>query len=701
MNISYNWLKQYVDLDLPAEEVEEMFTGCGLEVERMISAEDVIYQIGLTPNRGDAASHIGVARDLVAVLNNFGKDNVPGKNRTLLHVPDVSAFKPDSNNRRIDVVVEDIAACPRYSGLTITNVNIGESPVWLQNRLLSVGLRPINNIVDITNYILMEVGQPLHAFDADEIDGGKIVVKKYPSGTPFTTLDEVDRELTGNDLMICSTTRPMCIAGVFGGVRSGVTESTKNIFLESACFDPVSIRRTARHHGLQTDASFRFERGTDIGITPYALKRAALMIKEIAGGEIASEIVDVYPRPVPNPKVSLRFINLDRLIGKQIPRDVVKSILQDLEIRTEHEDDQGLELVIPSSKVDVTREADVIEEVLRIYGYNNVEIPVDVKSSLTFLPKPDPDRIRNVISEMLSVNGFFEIMNNSLTRSTYYQENTAFPAKLCVNILNPTSRDLNVMRQTLLYGGLETILYNQNRKAFDLKLYEMGTIYSKAARENEDYLSGYREQQQLALFLTGRSMPENWNTPDTPVDLYQMKGYLYAMLTRLSIDERDINLDPFSSSILRDGFSCQSGNYMLITAGHLRDSVLKQFEIKLPVLYAAVDMDLLLKLIPEKELQYKELSKFPEVRRDIALMLDKEINFKQIKQVAYQTEKNILRDVGLFDVYEGDQIETGKKSYAVSFLLCDDSKTLTDAEIDKVIDRMVRALEQKLGAKIR
>ncbi len=701
MNISYNWLKQYVDLDLPAEEVEEMLTGCGLEVERMISAEEVIFQIGLTPNRGDATSHIGIARDLVAVLNNFGKNSAPENNRTLLHVPDVSGFKPDNNKRRIDVAVEDITACPRYSGLTITNVNIGESPGWLQNRLLSVGLRPINNIVDITNYILMEVGQPLHAFDADEIDGEKIVIKKYPSGTPFTTLDEVDRELTGNDLMICSTTRPMCIAGVFGGVRSGVTESTKNIFLESACFDPVTIRQTARFHGLQTDASFRFERGTDIGITPYALKRAALMIKEIAGGEIASEIVDVYPRPVPNTKVSLRFVNLDRLIGKQIPRDVVKSILQDLEILIEHEDDQGLDLVIPSCKVDVTREADVIEEVLRIYGYNNVEIPIDVKSSLTFLPKPDPDQIRNVIAEMLSVNGFFEIINNSLTRSTYYQENAAFPAELCVNILNPTSRDLNVMRQTLLYGGLETIVYNQNRKAFDLKLYEMGTIYSKAARENEDYLSGYREQQQLALFLTGRSMPENWDTSDTPVDLYQMKGYLYAMLTRLSIDERDIKLDPFSSSILRDGFSCQSGNFMLITAGHLRDSVLKQFEIKLPVLFAAVDMDLLLKLIPEKELQYKELLKFPEVRRDIALMLDKEITFNQIKQVAYQTEKKILRDVGLFDVYEGDQIETGKKSYAVSFQLCDDSKTLTDAEIDKVMDRMARALEQKLGAKIR
>jgi len=652
MNISYNWLKQYVDLDLPVEEVTEMLTGCGLEVEGveywqsvkgglegivigevidciphpnsdhltltqisvgavetlpvvcgapnvatgqkvavatigttlwfddkevvirkakirgevsegMICAEDelglgashdgilvldssavpgtpakeyfqvtedVIFQIGLTPNRSDATSHIGVARDLVAVLNNFGKERAPDKNRTLLHIPDVSGFKPDNNNRKIDIVVDDIPACPRYSGLTITNVNVGESPAWLQNRLLSVGFRPINNIVDITNYILMELGQPLHAFDADEIEGEKVVVKKYPSETPFTTLDEVDRELTGNDLMICSTTKPMCIAGVFGGVGSGVIESTKNVFLESACFDPVSIRQTARHHGLQTDASFRFERGTDIGITPYALKRAALMIKEIAGGEIASEIVDVYPKPEPNPKVSLRYRYLDRLIGKHVPRDVVKSILQDLEIRIEYEDEHGLDLRIPSCKVEVTREADVIEEVLRIYGYNNIEIPNEVKSSLSSLPRPDPDRIRNVIAEMFSANGFFEIMNNSLTRSTYYDENPAFPAEDCVKILNPTSRDLDVMRQTLLYGGLEAIVYNQNRKAFDLKFFEMGTIYSKAARVTEDYLSGYREQQQLALFLTGRSIPGNWNASDTPVDLYQMKGYLHAML---------------------------------------------------------------------------------------------------------------------------------------------------------------------------
>ena len=405
--------------------------------------------------------------------------------------------------------------------------------------------------------------------------------------------------------------------------------------------------------------------------------------------------------PISKQEVILNYDNLDRLIGKQISREVVKSILQDLEISIEHEDEDGLRLIVPSCKVEVTREADVIEEVLRIYGYNNVEIPDEVKSSLSFDIKPNPDRVRNVIADVLCANGFFEIMNNSLTRSTYYKENQAFPIDHCVNILNPTSRDLDVMRQTLLYGGLETIIYNQNRKAFDLKLFEMGTIYSTTAKETKDSLSGYCEQQQLALFLTGRTAPESWNTSDDLVDLFQLKGYLHALLQRLSIDTIGINVEPFSSSIIRDGISYQVGESLLISAGLVRNSILKQVDMKLPVLYAAIDLDLLLKLIPINESKYKKLPKFPEVRRDLALLLDRKITFDQIEKIALQTDQKILRNVGLFDVYEGDRIEVGKRSYAVSFLLGDDTKTLTDKEIDKVMTRIVKALEQELGAKIR
>jgi len=665
--------------------------------------EDVIYQIGLTPNRSDAASHLGVARDLVAVYNNLGRDKVrEEKDRARLILPDVTAFKIDRNQRRIDVVVEDTEGSPRYSGLTITGVRVGESPAWLKNRLLSVGLRPINNIVDCTNFILMELGQPLHAFDADKIEGGKVMVKRYPQERPFITLDEEPRTLTNDDLMICSATSPMCIAGVFGGVESGVTETTRDLFLESACFNPVSIRKTARHHGLHTDASFRFERGTDIELTTYALKRAALLIKELAGGEIASDLVDIYSHPWKPMGVRLTYRNLDRLVGQMIPREVVKSILTDLGIRIEKETAAALELTIPAFKVDVTREADVIEEVLRIYGYNTIGIPLEVKSSFSSVPGYDPDKIRNILSDLLSSNGFYEVMNNSLTSSELYEGNPVFPAEKCVRILNPGSRDLDVMRQTLLYGGLESIVYNLNRKATDLLFFEIGTVYSKAEPGSSDPLPGYHEEQRMALFLTGRRSVESWDTEETATDLFQLKGLLQALFTRLSVDQTCLHMKPVDVLHFSAGLTCQTDNgEVLVTMGSLRKSLLAHFNIKQPVLFADLDLDLLLSLIPRQPARCLELPKFPVVRRDLALLLDRTITFERIRRVAHDTGGRVLRQVGLFDVYEGEQIETGKKSYAVSFLLGDDLKTLTDPEIDQVMERLVQAFTTKLGAVIR
>jgi len=662
--------------------------------------EDTVYQIGLTPNRGDAASHIGVARDITAVYNCMNH-TASKQERAQLQLPDLSTFLPGSAKPPVDVVVEDPEGSPRYSGLTITNVRVGESPAWLKNRLLSVGLRPINNIVDITNFILMEMGQPLHAFDADKIEGGKVVVKKLNRETSFTTLDETDRILTPDDLMICNELGPMCIAGVFGGLNSGVTGSTRNLFLESACFHPVSIRKTARYHGLQTDASFRFERGTDIDITLFALKRAALLILDIAGGEINSGIVDVYPHPVEKQRVSLGYDHLDRLVGKQIPRDEVKGILTDLGFIIGEENSEGLELIVPSYKVDVTREADVIEEVQRIYGYNNIGIPEEIRSSLTFYPSPDMGRIRNVVADFLVSNGYMEIMNNSLTTSSYYQDNADFPVERCVRILNPSSRDLDVMRQTLLFGGLEAVAYNLNRRANDLLFFEMGTVYSLASHEEKDPLPGYHEEQRLAMFLTGRQLPENWDTGEAAVTQYGVKAMLHAIFKRLSIDPDLLELHPAASPIFTKGFAYSAGDELLVSAGPVNRSLLSRFSIGQPVIYADLNWSLLMRLVPDNGLQYRELPKFPVVRRDLALLLDQEVSFGRIREVAMETEKKLLLQVGLFDVYEGERIEAGKKSYAVSFLLGDTLKTLTDAEIDKVMARLAGAFSEKLGASIR
>ena len=666
--------------------------------------EDIVFAIGLTPNRVDASSHIGVARDLVAVANNFGRE-FPGEDTVKkLIFPDVSGFSVDNNTRMVEVIIMDEAACPRYSGITVSGIQVADSPGWLKNRLTSIGLRPINNIVDITNYIMMELGQPLHAFDCDRIAGEKVIIRKYPKGTKFVTLDNCERELSENDLMISNANEPMCIAGVFGGAKSGVTADTTNIFLESAWFDPAHIRKSSKHHGLQTDASFRFERGTDSDITVYALKRAAMMIREIAGGKISSEITDVYPAPLPPRIVGLSFGNLDRLIGKVINRGVVKRILSDLGISVLEENGQpalpGFMLEIPAFKVDVTREADVIEEILRVYGYNNIEIHQELKSSISYTISPDPEKVQNKVSDYLAANGFNEIINNSLTKSTYYSENRDYPAEQCVKMLNPISRDLDVMRQTLLYGALESVVYNQNRKMPDLKMFEFGRVYSTVSTAG-DPLGGYHEEKHLALVMTGRAQPENWNAPNMMVDFYLLRQQLEVVLNVLSVPREHWKITPFASETLCEGLQYSCNEQQVVTCGSVSNAVLKSFDCKQPVYYAEVNWGLLFSLIPSKSARYRGIPKFPEVRRDLALLVDREVTFAQIEKLAFETEKKLLKKVGLFDVYEGEKIAPGKKSYALNFILQDEEKTLTDKDIEKAMNKLLQAMISGFQAQLR
>jgi phenylalanyl-tRNA synthetase beta chain len=663
--------------------------------------EDIVFTIGLTPNRVDASSHIGVARDLVAVANNFGLAEPPATNHKIV-IPEVSLFRVDHDKRHIDIIIENPEGCLRYSGITVSGIRVAESPDWIKNRLMSIGLRPINNIVDITNYILMELGQPLHAFDCERITGNKVMINKYPSGTKFITLDNIERELSENDLMISNGSEPMCIAGVFGGVKSGVTAETTGVFIESACFDPKHIRKSSRFHGLQTDASFRFERGTDPAVTVYALKRAAMMIKEIAGGEISSEIIDVYPVQVPQRIVYLSYHNLDRLVGKVIPRKIVKNILADLGIAISEEIDpeSGIMLEIPAYKVDVTREADVVEEILRVYGYNNIEIRDEIKSSLSFSRNPDPEKLRNMVSDYLAANGFNEIMNNSLTRSVYYSGNQDYPVEKAVKMINPISRDLDVMRQTLLFGALESVVFNQNRRMPDQKMFEFGKVYSTGTFPN-DPLQGYHEEMHLALIMTGRLQPENWNSANKQVDFYELKGHLEGICQKLAISIEKWTVQPYSSNLIKEGLRYSSGERTLLTIGALGAQVLKSFDCRQQVYYAEVNWDLLFSLIPGTNLQYNETPKFPEVRRDLALLIDKEITFAQIEKLAYQSEKKLLKKIGLFDVYEGENIAQGKKSYALSFILQDENKTLTDKEIERIMGRLLQAMVANFNAQLR
>lgn len=659
--------------------------------------KDWVYEVGLTPNRIDAASHIGVARDLAAVTNYLYP-----KNKKQLKYPSADNFNTDDNTRLIPIEIEDEEACPRYSGLTISGVTVDESPNWLKNRLLSIGLKPVNNIVDITNFVLHEMGQPLHAFDADKITGNKVIVKRPQAGTNFITLDDESIELTGNDITVSNTKEPMCIAGILGGTLSGITNQTKNIFLESAYFNPKFIRNSSKHHQINTDASFRFERGADPNITVYAMKRAAMMITEIAGGKISSNIVDVYPKPIKNLIVDFSYDKLYKLAGKVINKNVVKNILNSLEIEILKEKDDILELSIPTYRVDVTRQADVAEEVMRIYGYNNIEIPVKLHSSIVLSPKPDKDHLQNQISDMLSGQGLREIMNNSLTNFAYYDNNTDYHAEQTVKIINPISGDLGVLRQTLLYGCLETIRENINHRNPDLKLYEFGNTYSLKADNSGNPHNKYHEAVELAIIITGCNYKENWKTDNIKVDFFDLKNYVNSIFNKFGIKHDNIKIAEntnFNSCNYALDYKINSKN--IATIGKVSQKVLDHFDIKQDVFYASINWQNLINASTDSITKYEELPRFPEVRRDLALLINEKITYEEIKQIAFKTETKYLKNINLFDVYKDEKIGKNNKSYALSFILQDKEKTMTDKQIDKIMKKITDAYQKEINATIR
>jgi phenylalanyl-tRNA synthetase beta chain len=644
---------------------------------------DEVFEIGLTPNRADAMSHFGTARDLRAGLLQTGI-------KVELISPSVSNFRVDKRTLKIDVSVEKPLLAPRYCGVTISGINVKPSPAWLQNRLKSIGLNPKNNIVDVTNYVLHELGQPLHAFDASKIHG-KIIVQTLPDGTKFTTLDDVERSLHEEDLMICDEKGPLCIAGVFGGKDSGVSNNTTAIFLESAYFNPVSIRKSAKRHQLNTDASFRFERGIDPSITEYALKRAALLIQEVAGGEITSDIVDLYPKKFSGFPVVLNFNNVKKIIGQELPKEIIKNILASLEIKVNSVSDAGLGLTIPAYRVDVQREIDVIEEILRVYGYNNIKFSDKLNATVSNAPRTEDYKVQNVVASQLNSQGFHEMMANSLTTSSYVQLSEMLKEEHNVMMLNPLSNDLAAMRQSLLFSGLEAISYNINRRNSDLKLFEFGKTYHK-------FPSGYEEQKHLTMFITGNRNQENWANAQKPTDFFLFKGYINAVLSRLGIQKTQSL--PLTSDVFSEGIAIGLGNDVLVEYGVVKKSILKHFDIKQEVLFADFNWALILKLLSNK-IKFVEIPKYPEVRRDLSLLLDDNVSFDAIYNLARQTEKSLLKDISLFDVYQGKNLPEGKKSYAVSFTIQDNTKTLTDVQIDKIMDKLQKNLETELGASLR
>lgn len=654
---------------------------------------DYAIEIDITPNRVDGASHLGVARDLAAYLK---------QSRDIGYsLPSVEAFAPDCNTAGLTIEVSRPEACPRYAGVCIEGVEVKESPEWLRTRLKAIGLNPVNNIVDITNFILFELGQPLHSFDKDKVKGNKVIIRSFPTGTPFVTLDGIERKLDENDLMVCNAEKPMCIAGVFGGLESGITEKTTNVFLESACFDPVFVRKTARRHGINTDASFRFERGTDPNLVIYALKRAALLIKELAGGKITSDIIDIYPNPVQDFEVEVKYAHIDRLIGKQIGKDNIKKILKSLEIKIVREDDEKLMLHVPPYRVDVRREADVIEDILRIYGFNNIEVPAKVNSTLSYSEKPDDYRLKNVIGDLLAANGFNEIMNNSLTKAAYFEGLETYKPENTVMLFNPLSSDLNAMRQSLLFGGLETIAYNINRKNQNLRLFEFGKVYTFHKKEGDNHLKQYQEENRLALFISGSKNTASWNNREVSSDFFTLKAYGEMILSRLGLRSDYLTTEENNQDIFREGLDYSQNGKHLLSIGVVSSKLLKAFDIGQDVFYADFSWENILKTLKSHTITFRPLPKFPAVKRDLALLLDKKISFKEVKDIALRTEKNLLKNVSLFDVYEGEKLGAGKKSYAVSFTLQDDEKTLTDKQIDKIMNKLIGTYKHLLQAEIR
>jgi phenylalanyl-tRNA synthetase beta chain len=658
--------------------------------------KDTVFEIGLTPNRIDSGSHFGVARDLAAYLNLNGGMNERAE------LPSVKNFKPDNNDNLYEVTIENPDDCPRYTGITISGVTVGESPEWLKNRLKAVGLNPINNVVDITNFVQHEAGQPLHAFDADKIEGKKVIIRNLPAGSKFITLDNVERSLSSRDLMICNPKEGMCIAGVFGGIKSGITDLTKNIFLESAYFNPVAIRKTSKRHGLKTDASFRFERGADPNITTWALMRAIVLIKEIAGGKISSDVVDIYPKPFVNIEIDVFYKNINRLIGKKIEPVIVKKILSLLDIGIIKEDEETLKLSVPSYRVDVKQEADVIEEILRIYGYNNVEVDMHVNSTLSYPEKPDKEKVKNIISDHLSANGFAEIMCNSLCPSSWYEQSDDFSKDQLVILANPLSSDLNAMRQTLLFGGLNSISWNINRQNPDLKLYEFGNCYFyHKADLPYPKADNYTEKTSLDLFISGNTGRQSWNSKTVQTDFFNIKSTVEMILSRLGIRIQSLQTAETDKKYYAESTSYLLNNKLVAEAGRISKSYLSKFDIGQDVYWGHIEWNYLLKLIKTHSISFNELPKYPTVKRDLALLLDRGVKFSQIRDIALRTEKNILHEVNLFDVYENDSLGKNKKSYAVSFILRDELKTMTDKNIDRIMNNLIRAFETELGAQIR
>ncbi|MDG1509373.1 MAG: phenylalanine--tRNA ligase subunit beta [Flavobacteriaceae bacterium] len=646
---------------------------------------DQVFEIGLTPNRADAMSHYGVARDFRAGLIQHGIN-------LELITPSVSDFHVEQRRLRIDVEVENKDLAPRYCGISIVDVEVKDSPEWIQNRLKSIGITPKNNIVDITNYVLHELGQPLHAFDASKIKGNKVIVKTLAQGTKFTTLDEVERELHSEDIMICDAeSNPLCIAGVFGGIDSGVIEKTTSIFLESAYFNSVSVRKTAKRHALNTDASFRFERGIDINFTEYALKRAALLIEEYAGGKVASDVMDFYPEKIEDFQVFLSYESAFRLIGQEIDKETIKNILASLEIKISSETEGGLGLTIPSYRVDVQREADIIEEILRVYGYNNIKFSHKLNTSISFNSNKDVS-LENIVANQLTTLGFNETMANSLTKEEYSSFSENLKSEFNVTMLNPLSNDLKVMRQSLLFSGLESISYNLNRKNNSLKLYEFGKTYHK-------YEKGYQEDKHLTIFVSGARTKDTWTSLTQNSEFFYLKGIVMSILERIGVT--NIKTSPVKSDVFSEGIVLSLGKNKLVEFGVIKKKILKEFGIKQEVLFADFDWTSILSISGKKKIKVSMLPKFPSVKRDLALLLDQKITFKEIYDLAFQSERNLLKDLGLFDVYQGDKLPEGKKSYAVSFVLQDNNKTLEDRQIDKIMQKLQQSFEKNLGAVLR
>ena len=658
---------------------------------------DTVFTIGLTPNRVDGASHIGVARDFSAWLrlNGLGGE---------LTLPDVSSFR-EGEGESIPIEVLSHDGAPRYMGITLTDIKIAPSPEWLQKKLLAVGLRPINNVVDITNFILMEVGQPLHAFDASRITGGKVVVRRASEGEKFVTLDGVERTLSAQDLMICNTEKPMCIAGVFGGLESGITDSTTTVFLESAYFNPMSIRKTSKRLGIKTDASFRYERGTDPEIIPYAARRAALLMQELAGARVVGCVREDYPQQLERKRVQLDFDRMEALMGKKIGAETILKILRFMDFGILSSDDRGAEVTVPTYKVDVYRECDVVEEVLRIYGYDNIELPDRIVSSYDNTPNPDPETVRVKACDLLAANGFMECMNNSLTKADYYNGLTTYPKANLPMVINPLSSDLNAMRQTLLFSGLEVVAYNLNRQAGDLKLFEMGNVYRyepKGENDPVNSLASYSEQMHLSMFVVGKGT-QYWRNTTGAGHFFTLKGYVELLLKRLGVNLYNLDCSPAPADLFSEGlmYTVPASGKTLVMLGTVSQARLRQLDIKQPVFAAEINWSLLVKHYLKDKVQYRELPQYPEVRRDLALLLDENVSFADIRKAALAAEKKLLRKVVLFDVYRGDKIPAGKKQYAVSLTFQDYEKTLTDKYVEQMVNRILGVLSHQFGAVLR